>query len=220
MDEWSVDRAVIAPSDEFVAIYNDEGNRRIGDLARLHPDRFSGLAVANPWYGNKALDCLRRAFEDGMVGLYMHPGRQGFHLTERVIDPLIELCIEYSRPIYSHTGAPVCSMPHQLAELAGRHPDAQFIMGHAAWSDFGGYDAIPAVNQASNITVEMSCTAPGFVGRFICEVGPGRALFGSAYPRSRYAFEIPKIKGLNLPRDVYEKLMSGNARRLWRIGCR
>jgi predicted TIM-barrel fold metal-dependent hydrolase len=53
-----------------------------------------------------AVDELKRAFDAGLVGLYLHPGRQGFHLTEAVVDPLIEVCGERGKPVYSHTGTP------------------------------------------------------------------------------------------------------------------
>jgi len=220
MDAWSVEHAVIAPWDEFIAVYNREGNQSIAAIVRAHPDRFSGLAVANPWYGPKAVEILREGFDLGLVGICLHPGRQGFHLTESIVDSLVEVCVEYERPIYSHTGTPICAEPFQLAELARRYPEAAFVMGSAAWSDFCGYDVIPAAEQAPNILVEMSCAAPGFLKTFLERIGPDRALFGSAYPRSCYSFEINKIMRLGLPADVLGKLMSANARRLWGIDTR
>jgi len=217
MDEWSVSHAVVAPSDELVAVYNEAGNGRIVEVVRGHPDRLSGLAVANPWYGAKAVTILQSAFEQGLIGLYLHPGRQGFHLTDEIVDPLVEACIAHDKPIYSHTGTPICAMPFQLAELAARHPKATFVMGHSAWSDFCGYDVIPAAGQAGNILVETSCTTGNFLRRLISEIGAERVVFGSAYPRSRYRHEINKITRLGLSSEILEKVMCENAKRLWKI---
>lgn len=65
---------------------------------------------------------LRSAFADGLCGLYVHPGLQGFHLTDGIIDPLVEVCVKHNLTIYNHTGTPVCAMPFQIAEIARRHP--------------------------------------------------------------------------------------------------
>ncbi len=220
MDEWSISHAIIGPSEELTAVYNEEGNRRLIELMQTYPDRFSGLAVANPWYGEKAARVLESAFEDGLVGLYLHPSLQGFHLTDEIVDPLVEVCVAHDKTIYSHTGTPICSMPFQLAELARRHPQARFVMGHVAWSDFCAYDVIPAALQARNIFVETSCAGPSFVGRLISEIGAERVVFGSAYPRSRYRFEVNKITDLNLRSEALRKVMCENARALWSIGAR
>lgn len=216
-EQWGISHSVAAPADEFVTVYNDEGNDRMAELVAQHSKKLSGLAVANPWYGVKAVDFLRKAFECDLCGLYLHPGRQGFHLTEAVVDPLIEVCLEYDRPIYSHTGTPVCAMPFQLAELARRFPEASFVMGHMAWSDFSGYDVIPAAQQASNIFLETSCTAGEMVRAAIEVLGEERVLFGTGYPRSLPEYEFEKIRTLNLSQEVLDKYMRENAARLWKI---
>lgn len=122
---------------------------------------------------------LRQAFEQGLVGLYLHPARQGFQLVESIVDPLIDVCRIYGRPVYSQTGTPVCAMPFQLAEMARRFPSVTFVLGHAGYSDFSGYDVIPAAKHSSNILVETSCTGGGLVQTAIDELGPERVLFSS-----------------------------------------
>ena len=214
-DKWGISHAVAAPSDEFVAVYNDEGNAQMADLAAQYPERLSALAVANPWYGKKAVDSLKKAFERGLCGLYLHPPRQGFHLTDAVVDPLIEVCLSCDKPIYSHTGTPICAMPFQLAELARRFPEATFVMGR---TDFCGYDAIPAAQQSPNIFLETSLVCSSMVAEAFDTLGVERVLFGTGYPRSRPAHEFEKIKPLNLPDEIFNKYANENARRVWKIG--
>ena len=86
-EECHIHHSVVAPTDARVAVLNDDGNRQMTRLAKAHPRTFSGLAVANPWYGTMAVDTLRRAFDEGLAGLYLHPMRQGFRLTESLLDP-------------------------------------------------------------------------------------------------------------------------------------
>lgn len=216
LDEWGIDHAVIAPSDEFVAVYNEEGNDRIAALVKAVPDRFSGLAVANPWYGPRAENILKKAFDQGFCGLYLHPLRQGFRLTEAVVDPLIRICIERDRPIYSHTGTPVVAEPFQLAELARRFPAARFVLGHGAYTDFW-YDVVEAMRQAPNIFLESSCQAAPIIQEAVDAVGAERVLFGSGFPRSRPAVELRKIDLMTLTAEARTKILHGNAARLWRI---
>lgn len=217
LEPVGVVHAVIAPSDEFVTVYNEPGNEQVLALVKRFPDTLTGLAVANPWYGKQAVELLERYFTAGLSGLYLHPQRQGFLLTEANVRPLIEVCRRHDKPVYAHTGTPVCSMPFQLAWLARRFPEVQFVMGHAAWSDFSSYDVFPAAQQAKNIFVEMSCAWGGLAKKLAQQLDPGRVLFGSGYPRSNPLSEIRKLKSLNLDGEIEENIFFGNARRLWRL---
>lgn len=216
MDRYEIAHAVAAPADRFVAVDNEAGNAGLADLMRRYPKRFSGLAVANPWYGQKAVTLLEQAFAQGLRGLYLHPGRQGFHLTEAVVQPLVDVCRRHHKPVYSHTGTPVCAEPFQLAELARQFPEVTFIMGHAAYPDFW-YDVATAAKQAPNLLVETSCQMGGIIQSVIETVGPERVLFGSGWPRSTPGVELLKIELMKLPPEVLEMVMRTNAQRCWGI---
>jgi len=216
-ERWGISHSVVAPPDEFVAVYNDDGNDQLAALVRKFPRKLSGLAVANPWYGRRAVNALERAFEDGLCGLYLHPGRQGFHLSDSILDPLMNVCRKYGKPVYSYTGTPVCAMPFQLAELARRFADLTFVMGHLAWSDFSGYDAIPAALQAPNIVLESSCGVVGTLQAAIEQLGIERVVFGTGYPRSLPEPEFDKFRKLDLSDEARGQLVHGNAARVWGI---
>jgi len=215
--KWRIGHAVVAPMDALIAVDNELANTRMLDLMKQNPGQFSALAVANPWYGSRALEALTKAFDLGCVGLYLHPARQGFRLTESIVDPLVELCIHRDKPVYAYTGTPICSEPLQLAELARRFPQATFVLGHMGWSDFSGYDDIPAARQAPNILLETSCAIGRTVKLAIDAVGPHRVLFGSGYPRSRPSHEIEKIRGIGLSPEHLDLYLHQNARRVWKI---
>jgi predicted TIM-barrel fold metal-dependent hydrolase len=214
---WHIAHTIAAPSGGLMVVDNTDANNQMIKLARAQSRLISGLAVANPWYGKRAVSILQRAFEGGLVGLYLDPARQGFQLSESIIDPLIEVCREYDRPVYSHTGTPVCAMPFQLAELAQRFPTVTFVMGHAAWTDFNGYDVIPVARKVENIMVETSCTVGAFVQAAIDQLGADRLLFGTGYPASLPAYEFAKFSALKLERAVAAKIMRENAIRLWKL---
>jgi uncharacterized protein len=215
-EECHIGHSVVAPLDPYVAVLNSEGNRKMIGLMRAHPHAFSGLAVASPWHGPPAVDMLRHGFDEGLIGLYLNPMRQGFRLTESILDLLMETCARYERPVYSHVGTPVCSTPFQLAELARRFPTVRFIMGHGAYPDYW-YDVAPAMAQASNIVVETSCQVSGIVKVILDVFGPKRVIFGSGYPRSDPVVETKKLDQLALRDEDREKVMCANARALWRL---
>jgi len=192
MDANSVDRAVIVPVDRYIAVYNRQGNDLVLGEARKHPDRLWPMVTANPWYGGEAEAEVTRGFEAGAVGLKLHPGLQGFRITDEIVYPLIEVARRHRRTVYFHTGTPVSSMPFQLTELAMRFPDVLFIMGHMGFSDFWN-DVADAARAAENIYLETSSHWPSFVTDMVRAVGSRRILYGSDSPMNLMDLEIEKI---------------------------
>ena len=206
MDRHGVDVAVLCPGDREIAVRNDQGNRRIAEAVRSHPDRFVGMAVANPWRGHEALAILGRARSDGLRGLKLHPPLQGFHLSDELADPLVGWCAEAGWPVYCHTGTPINSEPLQLTELARRHASVRFIMGHMGWSDFA-YDMVNAASMADNILLETSHAVCGMVAAAIEALGPGRVVFGSDAPVSTLEAELATFSAFELSPTSREQIM-------------
>lgn len=192
MDANQVARAVVAPVDQYLAVYNREGNDFVLREAREHPDRFLPMVTANPWFGRQAVEEARRGFESGAVGLKLHPGFQGFQLTDEIVYPLMEVAGICQRPVYFHTGTPITSMPLQLTELALRFPTIKLIMGHMGFSDFWN-DIADAAKAAPNIFLETSGHWPSFIVEMVQLFGSERVLFGSDAPMNLLDLEIAKI---------------------------
>ncbi|MCK4400775.1 amidohydrolase family protein [bacterium] len=213
MDKAGISHAWICPTDAYVAVRNHEGNDFIAKTISDYPDRFIGYAVANPWFGHKAIEELHRAFKNGLRGLFLYPPVQGFQLSDPLIDPLIEVAYKFNVPIYAHTGTPVCAMPFQLAALARRHQDVKFIMGHMGYSDFW-YDAVAATSTSNNIWLETSLIDGDIIADGVKKLGAERFLFGSAAPFSIITCEIEKITSLAVSKNTIEKILQHNAKGL------
>jgi len=213
MDKYGVDRAVICPVDRCIAVDNREGNDFVLDTARAHPDRFYAFATANPWYRERAVEELRRALGEGARGIKLHPSLQGFLLCDELVYPLVELAEELAVPMFFHTGTPAFSLPMQLAELALRFPQVNFIMGHMGSTDFW-LDVIPAAQQARNIYLDTSWSLPDKVTRAIAAIGAERVLFGSDTPLSTLRAEMGCRRATKLTDDARDKVMGGNTLRL------
>ena len=218
MDGCSVDRAVACAVDQALVIDNRAGNDLLIDAVRRHPDRLAGLACANPWYGQRAVEELQRAVGEGLCGLKIKSPVQGFHLSDEILWPLLEECAKLELPVYCHTGTPVTAMPFQLAYAARMFPTVSFIMGHTGASDF--WNDVPyAVDAAENILLETSLVSPTTASACVLElipkIGPERVLFGSDFPMQSMSLELAKTRNLIDDAAARELVLGGNAARLF-----
>lgn len=212
-----IEIAFLACEDPFVAVENEIGNQELLQLQK-HVGRYIHVfASINPWYGQKAQYMLEQCINNGFCGLYLNPYRQGFSFLDKIVDPLFDLCNSFQFPIFCESGYYGMSTPLQIAHRARQFPKAVFIIGRLAWSDYCGYDLIPAAKQAENIFFETSCGIGQVVEQLARSVGIHRLFFGSGYPRSLPMLEVDKIKNLNLSDSDKEKIFFYNALQLWKI---
>lgn len=213
MDRRQVEAAVIVPADKFIAVYNREGNDLVLEAARKHPDRFIPFATANPWYGDKALDEMDRAFGSGAAGLKLHPPIQGFQITDAIVFDVVEFAVDSDHPVYIHTGTAVSSSPFQLTELAMRYPEGTFIMGHAAYADYWN-DVAASVKAVPNVYIETSQHLPVFIRDLVKDIGADRIIYGSDSPKADMGIEIEKLTRYIESADDLERIFNKNMSKL------
>src|SRR5687767_10417083 len=80
MDAHGIETAIARPMGAELAVLNEVGNNRV---LKSHP-RIRGFATVNPWFGEQAIEELKRCRDLGAVGLFLHPSRQGFMPTDAV----------------------------------------------------------------------------------------------------------------------------------------
>jgi len=204
MDEAGVERAVACPVDHFLAVHNREGNDVVLEAVRAHGDRLTGMATGNPWFGEVAVEEVRRALGEGLAGLFVHSVYQGFRLNDHLVDPLLEVVVEFDVPVYAHTGTAGQAEPFHAAELARRFPSLNFIMGHAGSSDYGE-DAVRALEFAPNLWLESSRNGPANYNFWKVRELTSRVVFGSGAPEYIPAIEIETLC------DVFHEQGEGEA---------
>jgi predicted TIM-barrel fold metal-dependent hydrolase len=215
MDRLGIDRAVLVPADQHIAVDNGEGNDLLLRIVDRWPDRFWGFATVNPWYGARAVAELRRAVAAGLTGLKLHPILQGFLLCDPLVYPVVEAAIELDVPIFFHTGTPVNALPLQLAELAQCYPAGLFIMGHLGNPDFW-LDVPESLRQAPNLWGEISPNLPTAVKRVVDAGYADRLVFGSDAPHTDLRLEVEKIRHWGVSPAQAAGMMAGNLLRLLR----
>jgi len=213
MDTCGIEKAVIVPVEEYITVNNEEGNNYILAAVKRYDGRLIGFATVNPWYGQKAVDMLRKYLKQGLKGVKLNPSLQGFLLNDDIVYPIIETAKYYKVPVYFHTGTPIHSLPFQLRDLAVRYPEVNFIMGHMGAWDFG-YDTMLAVRGLKNIFLETSLNLSCVIESVIREAGSDRVIFGSDSPRSDQKYELEKVTSSCNREEDLEKILYKNITQL------
>ncbi|MFC1607161.1 amidohydrolase family protein [Candidatus Latescibacterota bacterium] len=215
MDEAKIERTVVCSVDHNLAVHNLEGNDLILNAVNRHSDRLTGMASANPWYGFKAEDELRRVFERGLLGLMLHPLYQGFRLSDPIVNPLLEIAVEFDVPVYAHTGSAGIAEPFHVIELARRYPSLNFMMGHAGSSDYGE-DAVRALEFAENVWLETSRNGPANINFWKVRKCLHRVVFGSSAPEYIPSIEIETLCDVVTDESCREAVLSGSIQKVFK----
>jgi len=215
MDDAQVAFAIACPVDEYVAVDNREGNEIVLRAVRAHPDRLAGMASANPWYGERAAEEVRRALSEGLTGLKLNSVLQGFRLNDRIVDPLLEVAEEFDVPVYAHTGTAGVAEPFQLVELARRFPKINFLMGHGGASDYYN-DTVRALEFAPNFWLETSRNGPANFRYWQLSGGIDRLVFGSDAPEYIPALEIETLREVFVDEADRRAILGDSVRQVYK----
>jgi len=212
MDEAGVEMSCIMPV--YYADY-EQGISEVREAVAAHPKRFVGYARVNLQDERRALEQVRRCFDEyGFRGLKLHPGMGDGFPTRALMD----LLSEYGRPLLLHATADL-AFADAVTHLAGRYPKVPVICGHMG--GFGvfnpGFVKLYAL-EAKQIPNLYLDTAFVFLHQWIriaMEIcGPEKILFASDGPIAHPAVTLKQIE-LCHPSDAERALILGeNARKL------
>jgi hypothetical protein len=219
MDEANVETAVLGPMGRWLAVDNRDSNDTLAGWATRWPGRLAWYAATNPWYGQRAVDELRRAADAGACGVKFHPGQQGIAVLDPLADRVLSVAEELGLVVYVVTGIPVSSEPYQLTEAARRHPAASFVMGRSGRTDFKP-DFMPALAGSSNLFAESAHNDQRELQGVLDQIGAGRLLFASDLPWTSLAQERRKLMDLDTTPAVRAGVARGNALGVFRLGAR
>lgn len=177
MDAMGVDASVILPLDGLVHDAR-AGNDDVATWCAADPERLLGYGTVAPREPGAAAELRRCVEELGLHGLKLHPWLQGFHPLEPFMNPICEEAARLGVPVLVHDGTPPYSSPLQIAQLAKRHPDVRFVLGHGGLYDLW-LEAIAAVRREPNLYACMTSLHPQAMRRLVDELPADRLLFGT-----------------------------------------
>ncbi|MFH1616673.1 MAG: amidohydrolase family protein [Planctomycetota bacterium] len=215
MDQAELALAVVCPLDRFIAVDNKQGNDFVINAVQSQPDRLVGLATANPWFGQSAVEEVRRALSKGLAGVKIHSVLQGFRLSEHIIDPILEVAAEFDVPVYAHTGTAGVAEPFHLIELARRFSTINFIMGHGGASDYYN-DSVRGLEFVENVWLETSRNGPANYCLWKNAGLMDKIVFGSNAPNYIPQVEIETLKDVFTDPQDQEKILSLNIQNVFK----
>jgi predicted TIM-barrel fold metal-dependent hydrolase len=202
-----------------------ELRRQNDDILRAikqYPTRALGTVYLNPKHVQASLDELNRCVRDGPcigVKLWVAAKINGPN-TDRIMVRAQEL----NAVIFQHTwilppGPPGVedngTTPQDLAEIAGRYPQASFVSMHSG----GNWEiGIRTLRAFANVAFEVSGSNPtaGFVEMAVREAGADRVTYGTDTSGRSMSTQLAKVLGAAIARSEKYLILGENLRRLLR----
>ncbi len=211
-------------------------NRFYADCTRTHPDRLSAFATVHPSAGVAALDEVRRAHGEGLIGLgelsthsqHLEPDDANWHAV-------LDLAGKLSLPVNLHVTDPgggnypgrVETPLVDFVSLARAFPTVNFILAH--WGGRLWREASPLPpnvfldTAASPLLYDQAIFAEG-----VQACGADRVLWGTDYPLDLYPHDggVGTMGGFlsdaraALPVAATQNILGGNAARLLGLALR
>lgn len=196
-----------------------EENDRVMRAVRRFPERAYGSVYLSPSFPEFSVREFDRCVRNGpMVGVGELEADKLCNAPE--MNAILECAVSMKAPILQHTwlklggNEPGESTPHDLVELARRHPHATFICAHTG----GDWErGIRIIRDAPNILAGTAGFDPtaGVVEMAVRELGPERVVFGSDVGGRSFASQLSKVMGADIPDSAKELVLGGNLRRLF-----
>lgn len=213
LDEAGIDRGVIMTIVDAPEV-NPDAVELIAEACAAYPDRLWGFARIHPWYGDRAVALLERAFELGFKGLKLHPVSTIAHPSGEDTLRLIRVAAARGAPTLVHCGDEPMTTPLAVAKAAEAVPEATVILAH-----MGGYfhvdEAIEAAERVPNLVLETSAMPyPAKIREAVERIGARRVVYGSDGPVCSPRLEVRKVRLAGLARPDEERVLCGNALRM------
>lgn len=161
----------------------------------------------------------------GLRGVKLHPYYQKFAIDERRLEPIWRAVSDTGLLLLLHTGFDV-AFPHdricdpaRVAALAEAYPKLRLIAAHiGGWGD---WEESRRHVIGRPITVDLSASLslmpPEQARDLILSHPPDRIVWGSDSPWFDHADDLARLRALDLPGDLLERILSGTPKELLRI---
>jgi uncharacterized protein len=197
------------------------GNDAMLALCAREPDRVRMLVTLNPNYTDHAMDELERCVASGAIGIKLLASRRA---DDPLLDPIAEVAAHRGLPVLHHIWqhrrrewpTQEISDGADLARLARRHPNANFILAHIG----GGGDyahTFPAIVDCPNIYPDLSGSGVdrGMLDDAIAALGTHRLLWGSDLTMCTGLAKLRALDAIPLTPEDHSNIRWRNAVRLF-----
>ena len=229
MDGGGVDQAIVIPGHGYLRPRGLADTMAENDLIARYRDRLparfpAAVGIVEPAYGDASLAEIDRCkHELGLAGISFHTRFQGVSLDSRFILAYVAKMAELDLlPVIHAMNETPEEALWKLAVLARSIPDTEVL----ALDAFGSFEATREcffiAEVAPNICFDTSLSYNfDFIEDFARQFGAERVVFGTdlySHPvGKRISHLLPQIKASALSEEQKTAILSGNARRLFRV---
>lgn len=225
MDQAGVKQSLISAwsAPYRTLISNDE----VAGFVAEAPERLIGIGSVDISKPMQAVREIRRCVETlGFKGIRVLPWLWETPPTDRRFYPVYTACCELGVPFCTqigHTGPLMPSevgRPLYLDQVALDFPELTIVAGHIGypWTE----EAIAVATKHENLYIDTSAYTvkryPANLVEFLRTQGRSKVLFGTNYPMLTPAKALEDLHSLNLDAETYALFLSGNARRVFKLG--
>lgn len=237
----AMDRAGIAKAALFPSPGKFVSTAQVAAVAARQPDRFFAIGSGNPLedVGLQIAELRRFASAGAIRGIKFFTGYEHFSPGDvDALRPFLDLALEHDLPVIFHTGDTFAwaksarlkfAQPLAVDEVAVAYPELTVIIAHCGypWIE----DAAAVIYKNANVYADIS-------GWAYAELAPEDAesltrrlltmreylgsldklLFGTDYPIMNPESYVHFASALPIPDDEREKILSGNALRIFKLG--
>jgi predicted TIM-barrel fold metal-dependent hydrolase len=232
LDADGIDRAVLVnyPSPDLMG-FSHEVNRYVAEYCAAAPERLIPMGGVHPRFADDAKGEVRRAADMGVRALKVHPPHMAIEPNAYMhgLDALRALYEEAQRlklPVMIHTGTSIfpgarsrTGEPMPIDDVAVDFPALTLILAHGGrplWME----QAFFLVRRFPQVYMDVSSIPPKAILRYfprLAEIAD-KVLYGSDWPAPgvrSMGDNLREFRALGLADDVLEKILEGNARRLF-----
>ncbi len=159
----------------------------------------------------------RRCVDRGARGIKLHPRSQAFSVSDPRFEAVFAFAAERRIPVLIHAGRGLPEgLGAELAGVAGRHPEANLILAHAAIADQAAIASFAA--GMPNVFFDTSTWSPLDLLSLLGRVGPEQILFASDIPYGDQLYHqyltIGGLRRIGCTDDELRGVLGGTAMRL------
>jgi predicted TIM-barrel fold metal-dependent hydrolase len=208
------------------AMMGGAGNDSVFAACRDRPDMFYAYAAVDPLAPDApdSIDGLRDAGARGIV-VEAGIGEPAMYADDPRIDTEYEACLGAGLPVLLMGGGEAgpdvgyCA-PVAIDRLAQRFPRLQFVNVHGGWPYV--QESVGVAYLRPNVWMMPDCYFPGLPGEsdFLLAIRTflqDRFLFATGFPYCPVGEMVERYLRLGLDDDILEKVMAGNAARLFGV---
>lgn len=217
MDKYGIEKAVVSTYANMPGI-NPKAIEYLAEADANYPGRFLPFVRVDPWYGERAVDCVVEAITKyHFKGVKMHPVHYTLHPYGAETVAILKKAAEFDVPVLFHCSDEEMSLPLQIELAAQKVPEAKIICGHT-----GGYfhceDIMRMLAEYPNIYCDCcEFPYPKFIKKAVAMGGPEKVLFGTDQPTTNGYVEIQKVKLAGLTPEQEEMVYWKNISKLLKL---